>query len=342
MYYWGGGIALYGCSKTADAVKPQVAAVSQNAANLDSQNKWLFYLEQIEAGNITDPTGQYVAKKTNVDPTDDEETDDGQTSKGEDRPKFDAADGTGDWGYSSYVAQGGQFGTPTDKACEDCLVEDGPEPTEPGSQPVVAARFDNSVGVAPYSGYPYTNGEIYDVKIVKGRSSNLSALPGYTIIRHDLNKGAGGQYIYLMFTRNPALVQYGDEANGANGGNNNGYRVVGPVRKMSSYSQRFGAVVTQGFVGWRGAVPTWAQAPFVKWKQPDLNDGAGGRFIYGYQGKGDNDGQPVEIGVLSGNSSRIAPPAGWRKIDGSDSRFPGVDLNQGAGGDYIYFCTKTR
>lgn len=306
---------------------------------LKFQNNWLFYLEQIEQGSIIDPAGQYRAKSTSIDPMDDEQDDNGKTSKGDDRPKFDAATATADWGYSSYIAQGGQFGSPIEKACEDCLVAGGTGSTENGNYPAVAARFSSSVGLNSYTGVPNPNGYIYDVKIVKGGFSNLIPLQGYTIIPIDLNKGAGGRYIYLMFTRNPAMVQYGDEWNGNINGYNNGYRVIGPVRKMSSYSQRFGAVLTQGFTAWHGYVPTWNQWTF-KWKQPDLNDGAGGRFIYGFQGKGDNDGPPVEIGVIAGNSSSIAPPAGWRKIDGSNYLFPGVDLNEGAGGDYIYFCIR--
>lgn len=40
----------------------------------------------------------------------------------------------------------------------------------------------------------------------------------------------------------------------------------------------------------------------------------------------------TEITVIFGDSSGIQPPAGYEKY--------GVDLNQGAGGDYIYLCFK--
>ena len=40
----------------------------------------------------------------------------------------------------------------------------------------------------------------------------------------------------------------------------------------------------------------------------------------------------TEITVIYGGSSGIQPPAGYTKIN--------VDLNQGAGGDYIYVCYK--
>jgi hypothetical protein len=39
-----------------------------------------------------------------------------------------------------------------------------------------------------------------------------------------------------------------------------------------------------------------------------------------------------ELTVINGGSSSIQPPAGYTKIN--------VDLNQGAGGDYIYLCYK--
>ncbi|MBB4600472.1 hypothetical protein HNQ93_000048 [Hymenobacter luteus] len=76
------------------------------------------------------------------------------------------------------------------------------------------------------------------------------------------------------------------------------------------------------------------------WEQPDLNDGSGGRFIASYQSKDVRDGGPIEVGVIAGNSSSISPPMGWIKIDNVNGY--GVDLNEGAGGDYIYFCIKRR
>jgi hypothetical protein len=40
----------------------------------------------------------------------------------------------------------------------------------------------------------------------------------------------------------------------------------------------------------------------------------------------------TEVAVIYGGSFGIAPPAGFTKV--------GVDLNQGAGGDYIFLCYK--
>lgn len=66
----------------------------------------------------------------------------------------------------------------------------------------------------------------------------------------------------------------------------------------------------------------------------DLNEGVSGTYIRAIQSKSPNAGLPLEIGVLSGNSSNIQPPVGWSKAS--------IDLNEGAGGDFIYFCVKAH
>ncbi|MFD2785416.1 hypothetical protein [Hymenobacter rubripertinctus] len=64
----------------------------------------------------------------------------------------------------------------------------------------------------------------------------------------------------------------------------------------------------------------------------DLNNGAYGSYIWSYQTK--QPGSPIEIGLLSGDNDKIKPPVGWYKY--------AVDLNQGAGGKFIYLCKKSR
>ncbi|WP_345221346.1 hypothetical protein [Hymenobacter koreensis] len=234
---------------------------------------------------------------------------------------------------------------PTDDL--DC--GDLPCPGGGGYQPPVPATvsaFRTSEGQASFSGPGNPQGDILDLKIVKGSSANLTALPGYTIIPVDLNKGAGGQYIYLTFTRDPTKVQYGDEVkkdqvNTDGFAVGSGRYVIGPVRAIYSKSARSGA----DFQNWpRFSVPNWAPSPtnFDDWIQPDLNDGSGGRFIASYQGKDHRySGRPIEVGVIAGNSPNITPPAGWVKVDGVQAP-EGVDRNEGAGGDYIYFVLKSR
>jgi hypothetical protein len=63
----------------------------------------------------------------------------------------------------------------------------------------------------------------------------------------------------------------------------------------------------------------------------DLNQGAGGDFIY-LTFKKDSSGTPItDLKVVyAGERSRIRAPQGYDLID--------VDLNKGAGGEYIYLC----
>jgi hypothetical protein len=109
-----------------------------------------------------------------------------------------------------------------------------------------------------------------------------------------------------------------------------------PVKDIYVKSYSFGAPTGGGW-GW----PTpWAPPIETKdafgFHQPDLNDGSAGKYIYAFQEKYEGatpyPATVMEVGVIYGNSSSIVPPTGWRKIPG--------DLNEGAGGDYIYFVVK--
>ncbi|RLS53451.1 MAG: hypothetical protein DWH91_14415 [Planctomycetota bacterium] len=73
----------------------------------------------------------------------------------------------------------------------------------------------------------------------------------------------------------------------------------------------------------------------------DLNAGAGGRFLYlcfkQAEGAAPDDDQAAIRGlyIISGNNADIPAPNGFTK-------FP-LDLNKGAGGDFIYLCfTRLR
>jgi hypothetical protein len=150
----------------------------------------------------------------------------------------------------------------------------------------------------------------------------------------DLNKGAGGQYIYFLFTRDANTVQEGIE-----------YQKVGNYTDAQSVA---GFLTANGSNFGQPSTPTYYwpiwnanNNPNIYWNPVDLNAGAGGKYIYSYQSKDystfDNgvvNYHPgfTEIGVLSGNSDTIMPPTGWIK-------YP-ADLNEGAGGDYIYFCYR--
>ena len=275
---------------------------------------WPSFVRDVRKGKIIDPVGQYVRDGEYFQVPEDN----GQRPT---RPK------------TSLVARvhGQQntnsFTTNDDPDCKYCFEQPcngcGGAPPTP--------TFFSSVNLGTYSGPGNVAGDILDLKIAKGWSdveAYAEILDGYEIIPINLNYGAGGQNIYLTFTRVPNKVQLGDEKNRTD-------RVVeGSVRRIFVYSDNGNVAPVPRF-----AVPNFVpiQSPgsiFNEWKFPDLNDGAYGKYIYAYTTKEPREGLPIEVGILRGNNSAITPPMGWRKIDG--------DLNEGAGGDYIYFCVKDR
>lgn len=65
----------------------------------------------------------------------------------------------------------------------------------------------------------------------------------------------------------------------------------------------------------------------------DLNEGAGGDYIYFAVKRGTNNTNAINgLAVISGKNDKAAAPAGYEKIN--------MDLNKGAGGRYIYLCKK--
>jgi hypothetical protein len=72
---------------------------------------------------------------------------------------------------------------------------------------------------------------------------------------------------------------------------------------------------------------------YIRLRQ-DLNEGAGGKYIYICLKKGGWENAITHLDVISGNNSGVAPPAGFTKIP--------QDLNQGSGGKYIYLCYKRQ
>ncbi|TGE15184.1 hypothetical protein [Hymenobacter elongatus] len=314
-------MALSSCSK--DELQDVTPGKDNQASSSISQARaaWGKFVNDVRLGTLVDPEGQYVKDGTIV-PSD-------GVSPRQHRPKFDVQRRD----LKSFTAFG--FGSEQHLMLPEEPV-DGGSYGGGGSAPYQG--FISSENVAAYSGSDNPAGHIYDLKITKGGDGPLD---GYTKIDVDLNRGSGGQYIYLTFTRNPSKVQKGSEWDNycMNGSFNtcNGRQVVGPVRAIWSQAYSSGGA----FYSWPGfTFPTWAPNGLGGWKQPDLNDGAGGEYIYGYQSKDARDGNPIEVGVLYGSSSSVAPPAGWVKVDASNGQ--GVDLNKGAGGDYVYFCYKRR
>jgi hypothetical protein len=192
-----------------------------------------------------------------------------------------------------------------------------------GGGSTTTSIFKSSVGVGGY-------GAIRDLKFEKGGSSNQTPLDGYYLIPADLNKGAGGTYIYLTFTRDDSKVQARDHCGWGEGGYVT-HLFAEDFNWFDSGGYK-GVCVGMGYP----STPIWEYTgDYVfgwPWKHPDLNDGAGGRYIFAWQQKVAGTAPIQEVGVVSGSSSSIQCPSGWVRDN--------QDLNEGAGGDYIYFCYK--
>lgn len=348
---------LAGCAKEEAAPTANQTAQAVKGAPATQQemkNAWDTFVQKVEKGEWKDAFGQYVSKATYV-------ASDG--SERAVRPKKDATtrefkrvtrrSETGDV-YSLMV--------PVDEPCGseaiDCGGGGGGGYTPPNYtfistdmvQPYTTANrtADNTSGSQRLTSWDTTTnpqGYLYDIKIVKGTGAGeppFHGNSGYRNLSVDLNKGAGGVYIYVSFTRNPASVEY--QTRGERDEREWDYstypatQVHRPVTNVATQANRLGKP-SEYYPNNGEFSPMWAESAFPPvnsdyMKFPDLNDGAGGRYIYGFQSRKAYFGTPIELGVLASNSSSTQPPAGWTKV--------GNDLNEGAGGDYIYFCIRHR
>lgn len=227
------------------------------------------------------------------------------------RPKYDAAFNNT---FSSYS---------TTSDCDDCI--DIPCNECPGELPQVISHFVSSEGKWDFNNN--VTGNIYALRLIVGDHQYIVASEGHIKLDADLNRGAGGKYIYLTFTRNP-IYSY----------ENDGYH--DPITYNEPLTDLYVEAHTQFGVINDGAPYSYLWRHIYRFDgirsiyPIDLNEGAGGRYIFAYVTRSANGGvTPIkEVGILYGNSSTIEPPSGWIK--------EGRDLNQGAGGDYIYICYK--
>ncbi|MDQ2792801.1 MAG: hypothetical protein M3Y12_02155 [Bacteroidota bacterium] len=316
---------------------------------------WRGFVGSVELGLFKDPKGQYVSKSTFV-------PSDGLNA----RPIRPKGDDTKRLLSSLPAALGGTanlFPQPTD-----------PDDGGGGGGGVYVpnyTHFSSTEMVQPWDSAPYAtsptgstskathrttafyttenpNGYLYDLKIVKGPNPNRTGFndsPYYHNIEIDLNEGAGGEYIYVSFTRDPSQVQYqtSNWGCGYNGSGTdetprdiNGNRVDSPIKWIDTEVRCCSAAANCNGI----YTPMYATLGYTvdsnHFKFPDLNDGAGGSYIYAWQTRVATPyhNQLIELGVLTGNNVNIQPPAGWQRV--------GSDLNNGAGGSYIFFCVNTR
>ena len=147
-----------------------------------------------------------------------------------------------------------------------------------------------------------------------GPDIELNQDDGWSVVDYNLNQGAGGQYIYLLYKTglvddptNPPITDFyikstkdkNDHPNDVSY-NNRTYHRISSYIGSSSFTSSYG----------------------------DLNDGAGGRYIYLYYTTDVWD-YPRGITSITFNDDS------FRAVCGNGSATP-QDLNEGAGGDYIY------
>ncbi|WP_019961352.1 MAC/perforin domain-containing protein [Woodsholea maritima] len=138
------------------------------------------------------------------------------------------------------------------------------------------------------------------VEVIQSNSSGVRPPSGYTKIDYDLNKGAGGDYIYLCYHK----------------------------ARYSAYSENKDCVSDLIIIKGNGA-----RAPSGYTKiDVDLNEDAGGKYLYlCYKKQSYDNVEAIKgLAVVGGDNSHTPAPYGYRRID--------TDVNEGAGGEYIYIC----
>ncbi len=272
------------------------------------QTAWLRFVERVEQGKELDYSGQYVAKSTQI-----------PAGAVLTRVKRDAA--MADFKqYYKLTADGEVVSVNPKKSNLTNIEECG---SCGGGFGTVQSTFTTSVGQGG-------SGAIFDIKLMYNNVPSSSAVnlnrAGYIMLNADLNKGSGGDYIYFTFTRNSTQALYGpDDPSGPSVGSRafdtktEGRFSIGPVP----------APPTNFLNIW---TPQSPENP--AYVNADLNGRAGGKYIWSYQSKNASiyPARFTEVGVLSSNSSTAMPPAGWQRNP--------QDLNEGCGGDYIYFCYR--
>jgi len=189
-----------------------------------------------------------------------------------------------------------------------------------------------SNGNGAYNGPDNPNGYLLDAYIIIGNSaaSTICSADGYTVMPLSLNRGTGGKDLYLAFTRDPSKV-IGHSGSTA--------PLTGIGAQITDRWDYNGYNDTNDY----GDMWSWNCSTQSVNNIVDLNDGAGGRSITPHKRRGGGSptpNRPIEIGVIRSNAPNPAPPTGWQLCT-QTNRAP-QDLNEGAGGDYIYFCYKTR
>lgn len=322
---------LAGCSK--EEALPVVSR-TQNTQNTKTivpseqelKKAWETFVSNVENGKWKDNFGQYVDKKTQV-------ADDGGI-----RPIRKEVDLS--LRKTKKIVKKGENGEiityliPYDGDCPPDAIDCGGNGG--GGGYTYVSSFISSENIGRFDNLqqnPYDH--ITDLEFAKSSYASVSSQPGYYKLDADLNKGAGGKYIYMCFTRGNA------DAHGFSG---YPWSRTGPVTMLAA-SATSTSIHSRPY-GYANIMNPTGTPVVNEYKVIDLNDGAGGKYIHGYYSKtsSPSDLSPrqnaptprlavvEEVGIVSGNYSGVRPPDGWF--------YDPTNLNEGAGGDYIYLCWK--
>lgn len=160
-------------------------------------------------------------------------------------------------------------------------------------------EFIKSMSVFPEPTTDY----IQSIRVLSDKeiqSAKDQLFSGYTLIEKDLNKGAGGDYIYLSYNT-----------------------TTDPSKALTDIRVSFDDYSLPG--------------SYTK-NSHDLNKGAGGTYIYLWTSTNSSNGKPIKaIDVFYGQNADM--PTGYTVVD-YDKTGNAADLNHHAGGDYIYLGIK--
>jgi hypothetical protein len=174
---------------------------------------------------------------------------------------------------------------------------------------------------------------IQDVQVIAGSSSTIQCPSGFTKILQDLNQGAGGKYIYLCYTKDPAKAAHPGKVI-----HNFGYLSttfkntdgqIGSSNGLNSYEWFF-TPVSPATGDLNAGTPIHDQYVYLSKilaNEPCPAGATSCQFQNGYGGY-----RVSAITVVAGSSSSVACPSGYDKVP--------MDLNDGARGAYIYLCQK--
>lgn len=167
----------------------------------------------------------------------------------------------------------------------------------------------------------------------KDAAKAKAALAGHTIIDVDLNKGAGGDYVYMGYTTttDPTEAITGIVLRV-------GKNPPDTIRWCPAFSDNalnlLGGDITYYLVGGSREPNTSSQGGWI-----DLNGRAGGDYIYMYVARDNryevNRSAPIRELTVTEN---IEFKNGWTTVTNTDIQVQ--DLNDGAGGKYLYLHSR--